>query len=251
MNPQAQDAETDEGLSCSLLRVVQDERKIEQLRKELSSFSHRCRNVLSGMKMSLYLIRRDVPCSLPAWWEEIERNYRGLEHLLDELQSIYRPMPLTLVRAPFRSLVHDRESSWRDWFSCGHATLEIIPPAEEAAGDLDPMCLRMGCDAFFGWRASALLPGQIGRLAWHTNQGWLHACWQEQPPEPGPNRRTRHDPSGQRVAQLASDRRLALPMLARVVKAHGGSIQWARVPAFQVSFGWPLEQAPPCAGTVS
>jgi hypothetical protein len=242
MNSQEQEAEADEGLSGSLFRIVQDERKIKQLRHELGNFSHRCRNVLSGMKMSLYLLRRQVPGSLPGWWENIEQNYRGIEQLLDELQSIYRPMPLTLVRAPFRSLVRDRESSWRDWFARGRVALEISPPAEEIAGDLDPMCLRMGCDAFLGWRAAALQPGHVGRLFWQTADDWLHACWQESPGVARAPETVLDSLAKDRSTQPTGRWMLALPLLARVVKAHGGSVQWTRFPAFEVRFGWPLEQ---------
>jgi len=41
-----------------LLRLVQSDRQIQQLREELGGFSHRCRNLLNGMKMSLYFLRR-------------------------------------------------------------------------------------------------------------------------------------------------------------------------------------------------
>ena len=239
----SRDDDADVGLSCSLLRIVQDERMLEQLRRELSSFSHRCRNLLSGMKMSLYLMRREAAGALPSWWEDIERNYRGIEQLLDELQSMYRPMPLTVVRAPFRSLVRDRESSWREWFTKVGATLEINPPVEESVGSLDPMCLRMGCDALVGWRAFTLRPGHVGRLSWHTADGWLHACWQEAPAMARAPEKPLDSLANDRSTQPAGQWMLALPLLARVVKAHGGAVHWTRFPAFEVRFGWPLEQA--------
>ena len=250
MDLQPHDRQAEEGLSCSLLRIVQDDRKIEQLREELEQLQPPLSQPARRHEDEPLPDEAGGPRSLPPWWAEIEQNYGGIEQLLDQLQAIYRPMPLTLVRAPFRSLVRDREPSWRDWFTSGQGTLEIVPPAEESAGELDPMCLRMGCDAFLRWRASMLLPGQSARLSWRTAEGRLDACWQERRAEPRPAEDSGRDPSGERATPSAAHQMLALPLLARVVTAHRGSIQWTRSPDFQVVFGWPLEQPAPCAMAV-
>ncbi|MGC8642317.1 MAG: hypothetical protein ACP5XB_20845 [Isosphaeraceae bacterium] len=242
MDLQPDDDLEEEGLSDALVRIVQDDSKIEQLRKELGSFSHRCRNVLGGMKMSLYLMKRSATGSLPGWWDEIERNYQGIERLIDELQTIYRPMSLTPIRAPFGTLVRNREPSWREWFASRKGRLEIVPPAKESVCQFDPMCLRMGCDAFLRWRASMLPPGQTGRFSWQTDGEQLHACWQERPSGPLPHEDTKRSPARECTRPSSGNQMLALPLLARVIKAHGGVIQWTRSPAFQVEFGWPLEQ---------
>src|SRR4029079_9760652 len=98
------------------MRVVQDDRKIAQLREEVSGLSHRCRNLLNGMKMSLYLRRRGASSPLPALWANVEQSYGGIEQILERLQLIYRPMSLTLVRAPFSSLVRDHKREWHGLF---------------------------------------------------------------------------------------------------------------------------------------
>lgn len=241
MDLQPEDGLEEAGLSSTLFRIVQNN-KMEQLRLEIGSLSHRCRNVLGGMKMSLYLMKREAADSLPPWWDQIERNYQGIERLFDDLQAIYRPMPLTSVRAPFRSLVRSREACWREWFSSGQGNLDISPPAQESSCEFDPMSLRMGCDTFLRWRADMLRPGQTGRLSWRTAGGRLHACWQEvrsgrSTPEP----RQRDHVTGINSAP-AGCQMLALPLFARVIKAHHGTIQWDRAPDFQVMFGWPLAQ---------
>jgi hypothetical protein len=242
MDLQPEDGLEEEGLSGTLFRLVQDERKIEQLRREIGSFSHRCRNVLGGMKMTLYLMKRGAPGSLPPWWDDIERSYQGIEQLIDELQLIYRPMPLTPIRAPFRSLVRNREPSWHEWFARGKGLLEIEPPADESPCEFDPMCLRMGCDAFLRWRASRLLPRQTGRLCWQTVGGRLRVCWQERQAASSPASGTKRAATRERVSLPAGGQKLALPLLARVIQAHRGAIQWTQSPDFQVKFGWPLEQ---------
>jgi hypothetical protein len=232
-----------EGLSCCLLRLAQDDRKIEQLREELSGFTHRCRNLLSGVKMSLYFVRRGADRPLPAWWAEVEQNYEGIERLLDQLQQIYRPMPLTLVRAPLRSFVLDRERTWREWFTSSNGSLQIMPPAEESTGELDPMYLSLGFDAMLRWRASALLPGHFARFSWMTTESRLEACWHEVRTEGRAEQGEEHHPRPDRSASASPHQVLALPLLARVIKAHQGTMQWRSAPEFEVVFGWPLDQS--------
>ena len=216
--PQERPAE--EELCSSLLRIVQDNRKIEQLREDLSGFSHRCRNLLNGMKMSLYFVRRGADRPLPAWWADVEQSYGGIEQLLDRLQVIYRPMTLTLVRAPFRSLVQDHEPQWRDSFGGSSRTLAIVPPAEECSCAFDPMLLSGGFDAFLRWRASMLLPGQRARLSWRTVGRPTRGVLAGEPGRASIRRgiRTRSLP-GAGDARSRSPM-LALPLLARVVTAH-------------------------------
>ena len=60
----------------------------------LSSFNHRCRNSLNGIKMSLYLFKREVGGPMPGELGELERSYQQLEVLFDRLQMIYRPLSL-------------------------------------------------------------------------------------------------------------------------------------------------------------
>ena len=175
--PQERPAE--EALCSSLLRIVQDNGKIEQLREELSGFSHRCRNLLNGMKMSLYLVRRGADRPLPEWWADVEQSYGGIEQLLDRLQVIYRPMTLTLVRAPFGSLVQDHEPRWRDYFGACGRSLEIVPPDDESSCAFDPMQLSGGFDAFLRWRAAMVCPGQPVRLSWRTSDDQLEVSWHE------------------------------------------------------------------------
>jgi len=226
-----------------LLRLVQSDRQIQQLREELGGFSHRCRNLLNGMKMSLYFMRRGAEQPLPQWWDGLEQNYRGIEELLDQLQAIYRPISLTLVRGAFRCLVQDRQHLWGNWFASGCGTLVIVPPEQESEGEFDPMCLTMGLDALARWRASALALGQAARMTWRTGDGQFEVSWDEsaiaatspiQPPRqasPGSS------------SLLAASQPLALPLLARVLTAHYGTMEWSGEPEFHALLHWPLTQS--------
>jgi hypothetical protein len=241
----------EEGLTCSLLQLAQDDRKIEHLREELSGFTHRFRNLLSSVKMSLYFMKRGADRPLPPWWAEIEQNYGGIEQLLDQLQLIYKPMPLTLVRAPFSSFVLDRERIWRDLFATSNRSLQIVPPSEESAGELDPMYLSVGFDALLRWRAPALVSGHYARFSWMTAEGRLEACWHELGIEGLAQKRENLQPRLGRSAAATPQRALALPLLARVIKAHQGTMRWRSVPEFEIVFGWPLDQSKPSPMTAS
>jgi len=242
MRPQPREGTAEEGLCCSLLRLVQSDQQIEQLREELGGFSHRYRNLLNGMKMSFYFMRREAEQPLPQWWGRMELNYRGIEELLDQLQTIYRPISLTLVRGLFRFLVQDRQRLWSDWFAPGRGTLEIVPPAEESAGEFDPMCLAMALDALVRWRGLAAPAGQSARISWLTANGQFEVSWHEPggtadsrngtPVQTGPGSTSFH----------AAHQPLALPLLARVMTAHNGTLEWSREPEFHALLRWPLNQ---------
>ena len=111
-----------------LLRFVQDEKDTVELREMLSGFTHRCRNLLNGMKMSLYFVRREANGPLPRPLTEVEHTYGSIEHLFDQLQQIYRPVTLTPVSADFGSLVGDRERGWREAFPRAARSWTSFPP---------------------------------------------------------------------------------------------------------------------------
>ena len=92
-----------ESLNSLLLRFVQDENDTVELREMLSGFTHRCRNLLNGMKMSLYFVHRQADGQLPRRLTEVEQTYSSIERLFDQIQQIYRPVSLTPISANFSS----------------------------------------------------------------------------------------------------------------------------------------------------
>jgi hypothetical protein len=241
MRPLPHEGIPEGGLCCSLLRLVQSDQQVKQLREELSSFSHRCRNLLNAMKMSLYFMRRGAEQPLPQWWEGLERNYRGIEQLLDQVQAIYRPISLTLINGTFRCLIKDRQQTWSEWFARGSGNLEIVPPEQESACEFDPMYLAMGFDALARWRASVLLPGQSARLSWRASGVDFEVAWHERggtaPASTSPSPQTSPDSPSPCMAHLP----LALPLLARIMTAHRGTLNWSRQPDFHAVLSWPLK----------
>jgi hypothetical protein len=249
MHCSPQEGPREEILSDLLLGLVLDQADTERLRGMLSAFLHRCRNLLSGMKMSLYLVRREAPGPLPCRMAEVEETYRSIECLFDRLQAIYRPVTLTPIRARLGSLVADREEGWRESFRAAGASLEISPPREDRRGDFDPSYLELGLDAFVAWRASSIAAGQTASLSWRTEGSEFEVSWGESPDSAA----VRHAEAGQgppRSGLRATISSLGLPLLARMITAHRGILEWEGTPLFQVRFRWPMTLSEPaeCAG---
>ena len=239
MRPQPLDGSAEDGLSNSLLRFV-DDGQIGPLRHALSGFNHRCRNLLNGMKMGLYLARRSSPGPLSERWGELDQTYRSVEQLFERLSTIYRDMPLSLMKVPFGSLAVERSPVWRDWFEQAGNTLKLEPPDREAAVELDVMRLVSAIDGFVAWRAESMPRGGGASLVWSTDGGCIELVWRERAPEvAAPDAPELRRPSSPVTGSLS------LPLLARVVAEHRGRLSWTRAPHVEARVRWPLLVASP------
>lgn len=253
MSPRPHEGPAEEGLSSSLLQIAHDPERLDRLRSILSGFCHRCRNSLNGIKMSLYLFRREARGAVPDCWGELEAIYHQVEHLFDHLQTIYRPMALAMVRSPLDELMGHHGPKWRSWFESRGRALELDAPESEVCGEFDPAQLGVGLDAMASWRAEAGEVGTLTRIGWEVRDGWIEIRWLEND-APG-----RCDPvefgcaGGKREASPSSRcvDALALPLLARIIAAHGGRVRCVGQPSFGLSIGWPQSQQPasPSAAT--
>jgi hypothetical protein len=233
---------TADNLSAAILPWVETPERISDLRRFLSGFTHRCRNSLHGIKMSLYLCRRGMQGPAPDAWARLEQTYQETERLLDRLQAIYRPISTTKVRSTLGQLLAGRLPIWRSWFSERGLVLAANPPADESLGDFDPMHLGSGLDAFVGWRLEDGASCGNAQLAWRLSRGFFEVEW---------NEAARHVPFG---ADSRADHRsgwsgqawsldsLALPFLARIASAHGGRVIFRRSPAIHLTLVWPQFQ---------
>jgi hypothetical protein len=239
MSPQPQEGPADGGLSSSVLPLVDDPERIDRLRHLLSGFNHRCRNSLNGIKMSLYLSKREWNGLTPPCWHELEQTYQEIERLFDRLHFIYRPLCMTMVRSPLGQLVAERLPSWRSLFTRTGRTLEVDPPPQEARGDFDPMHLGLGLDAFIAWRADQSAAKGNPRLSWRIDTGCFEIAWRDghsQNTVDSPETETCYTDETSRPSRVDC---LALPLLARIVSAHGGSQEAMRDPTFGLTLRWP------------
>jgi hypothetical protein len=243
MSPQPHQGVAEDELSCSILRLVDDPERIENLRKMLSSFNHECRNSLNGIKMSLYLFKREADGPMPQRWLELERTYQELERLFDRLQVIYRPLSLTLVRSPFGQLVSERLPTWSSWFQHRGRALQVAPPGEDGPTDFDPMYLGLALDAFVAWRAEAGHAKFQTRLSWKVEDDSLEVTCEEVRPAgicPAVERQRASAGSSRPLGHIDS---LALPLLARIVSAHRGYLETSSEPDFTMRLRFPRFQS--------
>ncbi len=223
-------------LAHSIPPVMTDPEKLHELRRLLSGFSHRCRNSLNGMKMSLYLFRREARERIPSCWGDLERKYQQIEVLFDHLQALYRPMTLTMVRSSLGLLISDRAPKWQSSLQGTERTLHLDPPAQEDVGDFDPIQLGIGLDALASWRAESTERGTHTRVGWRIHDGSFEVSWKEQSKvlpctsffAIGPGSNPTPPPHS-----------VVLPLLARILQAHGGQLESPDESALCLKFRWP------------
>lgn len=242
MSPQPHQGLAEDELSSSILRLVDDPERVECLRKMLSSFNHQCRNSLNGIKMSLYLFKREAGGPMPKCWLELERTYQELERLFDRLQVIYRPLSLTLVRSPFGQLVSERRPSWASCFDARGRTFDIAPPGDDGPIDFDPMYLGLALDAFIAWRGDAGHANFETRLSWKIEDGSLEVTWTEAPSARVCLAAESHRGGVNGSRPLGQIDSLALPLLARIVSAHRGLLETSSEPEFTMRLQFPRFQ---------
>jgi hypothetical protein len=242
MSPEPHDGPAEEGLACSRLSPVENPECIGQIRDMLSSFNHRCRNSLNGIKMGLYLYKREVGGPMPGGWGDLERSYQQLEVLFDRLQVIYRPLSLTLVRCPLGRLVDERLPSWRACFSLKGRTLELARPADDQPGDFDPMYLGLGLDACVAWRAESGQANGNTVLSWKIADGSFECRWEERRSANSSLTRERDNEHRHGSRPNGWVDSLAHRLLKRIVSAHGGHVETNCDPPFVMTVRWPRFQ---------
>jgi hypothetical protein len=220
-----------DGLASSLLAIVNDPARIGALYDVLREYCHQSRNFLNSLKLSLYLAKRSAcPASVCAW-DKLEQEYRDVEMFLERLQLICRPMPLTPMTSALCHVLEERRAAWTHWLSSRGRTLELVAPKAAVTGRFDPARLTQGLDALAAWRARGGEPGTTVRLEWRARGEEFVLNWDE----PGgtiiePEAGIRHRPDC-----------LALPLMARIIAAHGGKLAIAYQHGLQVRLRWPRE----------
>ena len=212
----------------------------DDLRQLLSGFSHRCRNTLNGIKMGLYLFRRETGGFASSYVSELDRNYQQVECLLDHLQAIYRPLNLTMVCGSLGHLLEERVAGWRSLSPAKSRVLGLVPPDQEIVGEFDPIQMGKGLDALARWRSEAAESSTITRISWRLRDGMFEICWEETPAEscgaiPAPT--GRGGTSGPSMTRRSES--LAEPFLARILAAHGGRLEKSLGPILRWWMLWP------------
>ncbi len=203
----------------------------------LRHFSHRCRNSLSGIKLGLYLLKKEVQGPSRSHWHDLGRRCDEIEKLFDRLDRIYQSAPLTLVRSPLGPLFAERLPLWRTLYPDWAQTIVLDPPKHDAAGDFDPSQLGLGLDALVMSRAESG-KSREPRLAWRATGSQFEISWQETSARPANQAGSSAEPQpvGQSGECCAS---LALLLLARVAADHGGGLETGEEAAMRIQIQWP------------
>ena len=242
MSPQPHDGPAEEGLASLTLSPVENSDCVGNLREMLSSFNHRCRNSLNGIKMSLYLFKRELAGPMPGSLGELERSYHQLEMFFDWLQMVYRPLSLTLVRSPLGRFFDERLPSWRSRFNVRGRSLDLAPPTDDLPGDFDPMFLGLGLDAIVTWRAETTDANVKAVLSWRIAEGTFELRWEERHLANG-SLLDEHEVEAAHwdLPDFRTDS-LAQVLLRRIMSAHRGLLDTVYDPAFVMTLSWPSLQ---------
>jgi hypothetical protein len=207
----------------------------------LRQFSHRCRNSLSGIKLGLYLLRKELQDPSASHWNDLGRRCDEIEKLFNRLDRIYQSASLTLIRSPLGPLFAERLPLWQSLYPDWARTIFLDRPEQDVAGDFDPSHLGVGLDAFVMWRAQSG-DSPESRLAWRATGGQFQISWQE-PPRCAENRTSRSPEAPQGFQPGDCSASLALLLLARVAADHGGELETRHEPALSVLIRWPQFRA--------
>lgn len=210
------------GGSETLCDIASDPEKAAALHGLVGDFCHLLRNRLGSLQMSLYLARRDQASGGPGAWDELDRQYRAAEGVVELFQSICRPMQLTTVSLGLDLVLRDFCSRWEPRFAKRGLAFTCEFDGVGSPSRLDPSRFALALDALAAWRLDR---GDIGRtfaLIAATRKGKSRLEWRESGPPPT-------DPEGE----------LPLAALSRVAAEHGGGVTRDDGNGWCVRIEWP------------
>ncbi|QDV32688.1 ATP-binding protein [Tautonia plasticadhaerens] len=199
-----------EGLAGALLRSVDEPDRIALIQLRLDRYCHRLRNRLNSMKLSLYLARRLSADGPVVEWGRSEEACRSIETLLDQLQVFCAPLHPAPTPGDLSEWLGHRLDEWRNELGRREIRLEAEGPGEPLWCRGDWMRLGQGLDGLVAAWSRIGSPSAVIRLSWGRDVDRCVIRFE----------------ADDRLIRLSCDEveSLALPLLARVVASHGGSL---------------------------
>jgi hypothetical protein len=217
-------------LTSSLCRIAADPAQVGTLYEILGGYCHQCRNTLNSLKLSLYLARRGGAPDTSTIWDELEPRYQAVERLFDRLQMICRPMMLSPSRLPLALLIEEHRPKWDALLAEHGRRLELLPPRKPVVGDYDPYRLGQGLDALVALCAEQGESDAPIGLHWSSVGSQIQLEWDD----------SEISGSGASEHFDASDP-FALPFLARIISAHGGTLDVSLDQGLRLLCRWPID----------
>jgi len=216
-------------LSSVLMAIAQDPVLRHDLDQILGDYCHQCRNRLNSLKLSIYLVKRQSLGKIPEAWRSLESDYQTLEAQFERIQTICRPICLSLVTIGLNLLFEDRHESWSKIMAeCGRE-LEIHQPDGRSVARFDVHHLGTALDAVVAWRAEQGSRVAKTCLRWWVEAGQAYVKWIE-PLAP--------DQTDKPIS-FRPETAWTLPTLTRVVAEHGGDLKIDDRNGWVLTLSWP------------
>lgn len=212
-----------------LMCIARDAALRGELGPSFANYCHQFRNRLNSIKLGIYLARRQATEELSTCWESLERDYLAIEDRLDRVQAVCRNADPARAAIDLNLLFDDRSRLWTEAMRQGAAELTFDPPPSGCPTRIDVERFGSGLDDLVHWRATARTGRREVRVAWDRQGGRTTVRWRElfgnSEPSAGEGTETR--------------RTWTLPILARILADHHGSLSLAEGSDWDLTLEWP------------
>lgn len=221
-------ASSENSLVEQLLHVARDPQFRQLVYEHLGEYCHNCRNRLNSLKLGLFLAMKQATGPRSEAWRPIEGCYQELERTVELLQAICRPIILSPVTLELDLLIEDRRQEWARILEDKGCTLTCVAPSGQATATFDVDRMGQALDSMVRWRAGDYGSNRSARLRWWVDSKSAHISWQETNPSP--------------VKPPEDIPTWHLPLLARLITAHGGEYRMVEGPDWHLDLSWPASE---------
>lgn len=215
-----------DGLAGALLRCVEEPDRIPMIQVLLDRYCHRLRNRLNSMKLSLYLARRLSGNPSGPDWVRADSAYRSMEAMIEQVQLFCNPLQPSLAEGDLNHWIEQRVPDWQRVLAQRAIRLETGGPREALPSRFDWNRLAQGLDALITfWASHGCSDGTI-RLSWRRDPGRFQV---------------RFESESSLIQTQGDAENLGLPVLARVLRAHQGTLAIA-ADACAIELSWPADR---------
>lgn len=214
-----------------LLRLARGLELRDELGEAFGTYCHQFRNRLNSIKLAIYLAKRQATEGLEATWQELEQEYLAIEDQLDRVQMVSRDANLAPVAIDLNLLFEDRARRWTGTMRLSGIELDLSPPERTCPTRVDIARFAFGLDELVSWRATANTGPRVVRIEWGRNDDRTTVRWLEGLGESTSDAGEGADPG----------RTWALPILARLMADHRGTLSMSRGSNWELILEWPAE----------